>query len=254
MQYVKGFVVIKAVIFDMGGTLLRFARPGSGSWRELETPGIRSLYRYLIDQGHPIASHEEAFVEAMFARLAEGWEQSTGGHINLRAVDWIAAGAADHAVTLDEQALREDAHNYARPMRVGLAPMPGAVETLAALREQGYHTGMISNTIWPAELHMEDLAELGLLTYIDHMDFSGELGYWKPNAHIFLHALAKLDTAPEHAVFVGDNPREDILGAQGVGMRAIWQRSAEFPLGDVQPDATIEALTELPAILQRWRI
>jgi HAD superfamily hydrolase (TIGR01509 family) len=246
-------IVIQAVLFDMGGTLLRFARPGSGSWRELETPGIRSLYRYLIDQGHPIASHEEAFVEAMFARLAEGWEQSTGGHINLRAVDWIAAGAAEHAVTLDEQALREAAHMYARPMRAGLTPMPGAAETLAALREQGYRLGMISNTIWPAELHMEDLAELGLLAHLDHIDFSGELGYWKPNPRVFLHALSKLSVAPEHAVFVGDSPREDILGAQAVGMRAVWQRSAEFPLGAVVPDATIETLADLPAILQRWQ-
>ena len=244
--------MIQAVIFDMGGTLLRFARPGSGSWRELETPGIRSLYRYLIEQGHPIVSHEEDFVEAMFARLAEGWEQSTGGHINLRAVDWIAAGAAAHDVTLDEQALREAAHMYARPMRAGLAAMPGAVETLAMLREQGYRTGLISNTIWPAELHMEDLAELGVLTYLDHMDFSGELGYWKPNPRVFLHALSRLDATPESAVFVGDNPHEDILGAQGVGMRAVWQRSAEFPLGDVRPDATIETLAELPSILQRW--
>src|SRR5919201_1114330 len=104
----------------MGGTLLRFRRPG-----------IRGIYRYLIDQGHPIASHEDDFVEAMFARLAEGWEQSTGGHINLRAVDLIAAGAADHAVTLDEQALREAARMYARPMREGLTAMPGAAETLA---------------------------------------------------------------------------------------------------------------------------
>jgi putative hydrolase of the HAD superfamily len=245
--------VLQAVIFDMGGTLLRFVRPGSGSWRELETPGIRSLYRYLIEQGHPIVSHEDEFVEAMFARLAEGWEQSTGGHINLRAVDWIAAGAAEHAVTLDEQALREAAHMYARPMRAGLAAMPGAVETLAALREQGYRIGLISNTIWPAELHMEDLAELGLLDHLEHLDFSGELGYWKPNPRVFLHTLSKLGAVPEHAVFVGDNPREDILGAQGVGMRAVWQRSVEFPLGDVQPDATIETLADLPAILQRWR-
>jgi hypothetical protein len=37
-------------------------------------------------------------------------------------------------------------------------------------------------------------------------------------------------------------------------MRAIWQRSAEFSLGDVRPDATIETLAELPAILQQWRI
>jgi putative hydrolase of the HAD superfamily len=237
----------------MGGTLLRFARPGTGSWRELESPGIRNLYRYLIDQGHPIASHEEDFVEAMFARLAEGWEQSTGGHINLRAIDWIAAGAAVHAVTLDERALREAAHMYARPMRAGLTAMPGAVETLAALREQGYRIGLISNTIWPAELHIEDLAEVGIVPYLDHMDFSGELGYWKPNPRVFQHALSKLNVAPEQAAFVGDNPREDVLGAQGVGMRAVWQRSAEFPLGDVHPDATIETLADLPAILQRWR-
>src|SRR5690349_22859679 len=139
--------MIQAVIFDMGGTLLHFARPGSGSWRDFETPGIRGIYQYLIDQGHPLHSHEDEFVETMFARLAEGWEQSTGGHINLRAVDWIAAGAADHAITLDEQALRIAAHMYARPMREGLSAMPGAVETLATLREQGYRIGLISNTI-----------------------------------------------------------------------------------------------------------
>jgi putative hydrolase of the HAD superfamily len=244
--------MMRAIIFDMGGTLLRFARPGAGTWRELETPGIRSLYRYLIEQGHPIASHEDDFVEAMFARLAEGWEQSTGGHINLRAHDWIAAGAANHAVTLDEAALRMAAHMYARPMRDGLSAMPAAVETLATLREQGYRIGLISNTIWPAELHMEDLASLGILPYLEHMDFSGELGCWKPSPQIFEHALAKLDATPEQAVFVGDNPREDVRGAQAIGMRAIWRRSAEFPLGGARPDATIESLAELPPILTRW--
>jgi HAD superfamily hydrolase (TIGR01549 family) len=251
---VEGRVVIQAVIFDMGGTLLRFMRPGTGSWRELEIPGIRGLYHYLIEQGHPIASHEDDFVEAMFARLAEGWEQSTGGHVNMRAVDWIAAGAADHAVTLDEQALHEAAYMYARPMRDGLTAMPGAVETLAVLREQGYRVGLISNTIWPAEFHIEDLAALGILPHVEHLDFSGELGYWKPNPRIFQHALSGLSCVPAQAVFVGDNPREDIQGAQQVGMRAVWMRSAEFPLGAVRPDATIEALVELSPILQRWNV
>jgi len=157
--------VIKAIIFDMGETLIRFVRPGSGSWREFETPGIRGIYRYLIEQGHPIASHEDDFVEAMFARLAEGWQQSTGGHISLRAVDWIAAGAADHALTLDEAALIEAARRYALPIRDGLVAADGAAATLAVLRDAGYRIGLISNTIWPAELHMEDLEEIGLLHY-----------------------------------------------------------------------------------------
>jgi HAD superfamily hydrolase (TIGR01549 family) len=243
----------RAIIFDMGGTLMRFVRPGSGSWRELETPGIRGIYRYLVEQGHPVASAEDAFVEAMFARLAEGWEQSTGGHISLRAVDWIAAGAADHAVTLDEAALFAAARMYARPLREGLTAAPGAVETLAALRDQGYRVGLISNTIWPAELHLEDLEEIGVLPYLEHLSFSGELGVWKPNPQIFQHVLEALDATPDLAVFVGDSPREDILGAQAVGMRAVWVRSPEFPLGEVQPDAIITTIPELLPILERWR-
>ena len=129
--------MIRAVIFDMGGTLMRFVRPGSGSWREFETPGIRGIYRYLIEQGHPIASHEDDFVEAMFARLAEGWQQSTGGHISLRAVDWIAAGAADHALTLDEAALLEAARRYALPIREGLRAADGAASDAGGAARAG---------------------------------------------------------------------------------------------------------------------
>ena len=245
--------MIQAVIFDMGGTLLRFARPGNGSWRELEDPGIRGVYRYLIEQGHPIGGHEDDFVEAMFARLAEGWQQSTGGQISLRAVDWIAAGVADHALTLDEAALLAAARMYALPMRAGIQAAPGAAETLAALRERGYRIGLISNTIWPAELHLEDLEQIGVLPLIDHLTFSGELGMWKPSPQIFQHALQALGATPGEAIFVGDNPREDIRGAQGAGMRAIWVRSREFPLGDAQPDAIVGELPELLAILDAWR-
>lgn len=244
--------MIRAVIFDMGGTLLKFVRPGRGSWRELEEQGIRGLYRYLVEQGHPITSHEDIFAEVMFERLAEGWEQATGGHINLRAIDWIAGGTAHHALNLDEAALLEATHQYARPLRNGLAAMPGALDALRELRERGCRTALISNTIWPAQIHLEDLDAQGLLPFLEHTIFSGEAGIWKPMPEIFQHALAALEVRPEEAVFVGDSPREDILGAQSVGMRAIWLRSPEFPLGDVQPDAVIEHQGQLIPLLTQW--
>jgi putative hydrolase of the HAD superfamily len=249
----EDFSMLRAIIFDMGGTLLRFARPGNGTWREFELPGIRGIYQYLIEQGHPIASREDEFVEVMFERLAEGWMQSTGGHINLRAVDWIATGAADHALNLDEAALLEAARHYAHSLRIGLSAVPGAVDMLAVLRERGYRMGLISNTIWPAELHLEDLVELGILPYLEHTIFSGDFGVWKPNPRVFQHMMEILDVRPEEAVFVGDSPREDILGAQRVGMRAIWLRSQEFPLGDIRPDAIIETLPDLLKVLEYWR-
>lgn len=244
--------MIRAAIFDMGNTLMRFARSGDGSWRAFEAPGIRSIYQYLVEQGHPIQSHEDDFVEAMFARLVEGWEQSTGGHISMRAADWISAVATEHALTLDEAALLEAIRRYARPMREGIAASAGAAATLAELRARGYRVGLISNTIWPAEMHLEDLEEIGVLPHIEQLIFSGDLGVWKPSPQIFLHMLELLGVPADEAVFVGDNPREDILGAQGVGVRAVWMRGG-FPLGDVRPDATIEALPELLPILERWR-
>ena len=241
-----------AVIFDMGETLLRFERPGNGTWREFETPGIRSVYQYFIEQGHPMTIHEDAFVETMFTRLAEGWQQATGGHINLRAIDWIAAGARDHNLTLDEQMIIEAAISYARPLREGLMVMPGAVETLATLRQQGYRIGLISNTIWPARLHLEDLAEVNVLPYLEYTLFSGDAGIWKPNPQIFQNMMAALDVEPANAVFVGDSAREDVVGSQAAGMRAIWKQNTDFPLGDITPDAVIQDLSELPTIIADW--
>jgi HAD superfamily hydrolase (TIGR01509 family) len=243
--------MIRAVVFDMGSTLLRFVRPGGGTWREHEDLGIRAIYRYLVGQGHPIAPQEDAFVDAMFARLAEGWEQATGGRATLRAVDWIAAGLAGGGLSLDERALLAAAHAYARPLRAGLSAVPGAADALAALRARGCRVGLISNTIWPGELHLEDLDQLGLRQHLELTIFSGDAGLWKPSPAIFARALDRLGVGPAEAVFVGDNPREDILGAQAAGMRAIWVRSQEFPLGDVRPDAIIDDQTELVAALGR---
>lgn len=243
--------MIRAVIFDMGGTLLRFVRPGTGSWREMEERGIRDLYRYFVDQGNPISEHEDDFVETMFARLAEGWEKSTGGVINLRAVDWIASGAERHQLNLNEQALMDAAQAYARPIREGVSVVTGAVEALAELRSRDIRVGLVSNTIWPGTLLLEDLLDLGLLQSIEHTIFSGDAGVWKPMPAIFERMLEALEVKAEEAVFVGDNPSEDILGAQRLGLRTIWVRSLEFPLGDVQPDAIIDDHTQLLQALEK---
>jgi FMN phosphatase YigB (HAD superfamily) len=54
---------------------------------------------------------------------------------------------------------------------------------------------------------------------------------------------------------VGDRMFQDVWGAKRLGMRAIWRR----PVGgapqdqvDVEPDASIDDLTELGPVLERW--
>lgn len=54
----------------------------------------------------------------------------------------------------------------------------------------------------------------------------------KPAAPFFLGALAGLGVAPEEAVLIGDDLRDDIGGAQAAGIPGILVRTGKFRPGD----------------------
>lgn len=54
----------------------------------------------------------------------------------------------------------------------------------------------------------------------------------KPAAPFFLGALEELGVAPEHAVLIGDDLRDDIGGAQAAGIPGILVRTGKFRPGD----------------------
>jgi FMN hydrolase / 5-amino-6-(5-phospho-D-ribitylamino)uracil phosphatase len=60
-----------------------------------------------------------------------------------------------------------------------------------------------------------------------------------------------LGTTAEEAVFVGDNMRDDIEGAQQCGMRAIYKPSPfGHPFyGGCTPDGVVKEIGLLPALL-----
>ena len=65
---------------------------------------------------------------------------------------------------------------------------------------------------------------------------------------MFLHALATLGAEPRQAWMVGDNLEADILGAQQVGIHAIWMDAGRAGLPDgtaVRPDRIIHSLSQL---------
>ena len=75
----------------------------------------------------------------------------------------------------------------------------------------------------------------------------------KPHPSVFEEALRQLGVAdPARAVFVGDRLHDDVFGARQVGLRAVWRRNDLVPPFDVEPDAVIDALSELADVLDRW--
>src|SRR5690606_10508224 len=90
----------------------------------------------------------------------------------------------------------------------------------------------------------------GLASYFDHIVISGVCGEGKPKATIFQHAMSLRGISPEEGLMVGDNPKTDILGANGVGMRNAWINHHSVT-SDVVPTFEIRSLIELPELILR---
>ena len=127
---------------------------------------------------------------------------------------------------------------------------------LTDLANAGVRLGLISNT------------HRSLTSFQEHFDLDGliaaaisssEHGYNKPHPSIFRTALRLLQVAPAEAVMVGDNLKQDIEGALGVGMRAVLVCRSGMPQGTGagcrewdRPDPevpVIRSLRDLPALL-----
>lgn len=242
--------MIRAVIFDLGGTLLEYKAPGT-DWTQFERTGAGAAFAYLTRQGH-LLPPRDLFVASVVEQVQSRWRQVTEKGGNLHLADLLRDVCTGYGLPLSPEEVETVAHAYVTPLSAQAWPLPGAKETLLALRAQGRKIGLISNTMWPGHYHLADLARYGLGGCFDHILFSADLGVWKPHQEIFFRSLAALEVAPWEAVFVGDLLPHDIAGAQAVGMKGVHIMTGEFRHDGVEPDGRIEALTELPALIAQW--
>lgn len=242
--------MIRAVIFDLGGTLLEYKLPGT-NWTQFEQAGATAAFAHLVRQGHPVPPRE-TFVEGVVTQVQRRWQQVTERGGNLCLADVLHDVCSEYGIALSAEAAQEAAHNYITPLSAQTRSLPGARETLKRLRAQGRKIGLISNTMWPGRYHLADLARHGLNDFFHHTLFSADIGVWKPHPEIFHQSLAALKVAPDEAAFVGDYLPHDIAGAQAVGMKGIHITTGEFSADSVEPDGRISTLAELPALLVRW--
>jgi putative hydrolase of the HAD superfamily len=92
------------------------------------------------------------------------------------------------------------------------------IPALDAMQEAGLRLGVVSNWGWAAP---ELLQTLELARHFEIMSISARVGYQKPHAAIFEHALDLLDVSADQAIHVGDDPGADVIGARGVGIEPV---------------------------------
>lgn len=115
--------------------------------------------------------------------------------------------------------------------------------------QKRWETGLISNA--DNAYLIPNLNHIGL--NFDAVISSETVKSYKPNSKPFLSTLALLGLKASEAVYVGDNPYDDVVGAKGVGMKVILINRYNRPIHrHSMPDGEIETLYELSKFLERW--
>ncbi|MDD3693077.1 MAG: riboflavin biosynthesis protein RibF [Oscillospiraceae bacterium] len=125
---------------------------------------------------------------------------------------------------------------------------PETVQVLTEVKRRGYLVGVITNGTSLMQNRKLDVS--GLRPFLDIAVVSGDEMVHKPDAEIFRRAAARLGVACQNCIYVGDHPVNDIQGALGAGMRAVYINAYG---SDVHPEDAPEIgnLNELLELLPK---
>lgn len=96
-----------------------------------------------------------------------------------------------------------------------------AQEILKWARSNEYKIGIITDGM--SKMQWNKIKSLGMESIIDEIVVSDDLGRenWKPSIKPYLKILEKLKIKPNNAIYVGDNPNKDFIGAKKIGVKTI---------------------------------
>jgi len=227
---------LRAVFFDMGGTLLDEKTDKSSHILVLEAARARfgldipavelhdRIVTYLkkfepsqVQHWKPILGlTEEAFREQM-ARM--------GIDISNRDSEWFLK-------------------TYKAIYRKGVRMTAGAMDVLRGAKLLGLHVGILSDVDEEWAGMLSDTLRIRPL--LDSITTSEAVGVGKPNPKMFYAALKKSRCDAGDAILVGDSLERDIRGAKAVGMKAAHLASAPSAEADYQ----LRSMAELLPILR----
>lgn len=231
--------MIRAVFFDLGGTLLVTRRD-------------RILHGVLVKAGYDVTLES---VRAAYGAAEPPWLEYYAGH------PVVGEGSAEayrrlYSAVVEHLGIARGAEGGRRIAALVREHWAGISETvpnelysdaepvLAELGELGVTTALVSNA--PPEI-ARTVEELGLPRFIRHIIISGVVGYSKPNPEIFRIALARAEARPDQTIHIGDVYPSDIVGARNAGVRGVLlDRDG---VSDAKDCLTIRSLSEVPPLI-----
>jgi len=217
---------IHAVVFDLDGTLL---------------DRRRSFERFIREQWQRFTdlqtADQEQYVQALVDLDSDGYAPRKSLFTGAVTQFSLPSGLAETLLS-----------DYREGFPNACVLFPDVTETLSCLRISGFKLGLITNG--STRMQSRKLECLALAPLFDAILISDAEGISKPDRKIFHRALARLNTNPAQAVFVGDHPDVDVAGARAAGMLTIWRRDPKVSRV-IEADGVIEEVGDLLTWLPR---
>jgi epoxide hydrolase-like predicted phosphatase len=115
----------------------------------------------------------------------------------------------------------EESDGLVERLFAGIGPDEAMLAAVRSARAAGVRTGLISNSWGDGIAYEKSMLE----ELFDGVVISGDVGLHKPEPEIFHLGAEKIGVPPEECVFV-DDLRENIAGAEAVGMTGVLHRGA----------------------------
>ncbi|MCJ7777259.1 MAG: HAD family hydrolase [Sedimentisphaerales bacterium] len=239
---------IRAVLFDLGDTLLNFGKVQTIS---VFRQSARLTYDYLVSCGQPVNSFKWYSVRSLITiRLRCLWSCMTGRDFD--ALSLLKKMGIKWGSNLSQQQWQHLGWLWYEPLSKLAKVEPDIKDTLSALRRMGLKLGILSNTFISTGSLDKHLAELGILNFFPYRLYSYQFEFRKPDKRIFEAAIAKMDEPAEGILFVGDRLDKDIRPALKAGMQAAL-KAAYTNMGKKVPNGVckINKIAELPSLIEK---
>jgi len=240
----------KAVVLDLFDTIVTW-RPEHlpmVKWRGYEFRSSAPPLMHILAEYFGERYNLESWIDAHHVVYSEIVAEKNRDEIEITCLERFARTLRQLGVDeglIPEVAERLRTDHMARVRRVTGAS-PERVDAVRRL-SRVYRMGVLSNF----DDHLtgvEIVTDTGVAHLFETVMISAKYGLRKPHPELFKQLLDGLALEPHEVLFVGDTPREDVLGAKRAGIPVAWidKNHQPLPEGIPEPEITIRDLIELP--------
>lgn len=232
--YLKGKTMIKAAVFDVGGTLVNYPL----YWRSLYRPALEKAAQecsLVLTEEMFSAAHEllmkynvrenpreyEVTSDVIFAEIMSAW-----------------------SCQADVESIKAAFFSF---FNADAKPFPEARDALIWLKQAGVKTGVLTDAAYGMDNKFTLQGISSLADLIDFFVSSVDAGYRKPHSAGYLKLLEHFAVSPDEMLYIGDEEK-DVIGANKLGIVSVLinRSDVEKNFGQVY---TVNSLTDIQKII-----